>query len=416
MDLTPVVLKFAGGLDNRSMETELPEGTLRVCENLDVTRSGSLLSRLGLRSVSAGNYHSSYTPGHGRFVLMVKNGTLGILSGDESFSSLVSLIQNAPINYAELNGDVFWMTPYQRGRVDSSGMPGYWGLNTPFIVSASAIASGGLYAGDYQVTLTSVHQGMESGAPATTTVTVPEGGGISITVPAGGTFNIYVSNTNGTAFELRYTATATSGATVNIGAGTRGRLLDSLLAVPPRPGSALCAYKGRLWIAEGNTLWFTSERSPHWLFPNVGFFRESAPITGIGAVDDGIYIGTSAAIVFLQGNEPTSMTRRVVSVDAGIVAGTVCNQLPFDVASNSEQRNQCTWLDTNGYPCIGKPSGVIVKPTLNRYSAGPLLNGLSAYRVREGIRQLLFASTSDVNSFNTNPNDVVIAEEFVHGA
>ena len=413
METTLAVIRFVGGLDNRSMETELPEGTLRICENLDVTRKGSLLSRLGLRSVSAGNYHSSYTPGHGRFVLLVKNGTLGILSGDESFSSLVSLIQNAPVNYAELNGDVFWMTPYQRGKVNSNGEASYWGLNVPFIASISASATGGLYAGDYQVTLTSVYQGMESGAPATTAVTVPDGGGISITVPVGGSFNIYVSNANGTSTELRYAATATSGSTVTIGTGPRGRLLDSLLATPPRPGSALCAYKGRLWIAEGNTLWFTSERSPHWLFPNTGFFRESTSITGLGTVDDGIYIGTSSSIVFLQGNEPASMTRRVVSVDAGVVVGTICNQLPFDIAGN-EQRRQCMWLDTNGYPCIGKPSGIIVRPTLNKYSAGPLLNGLGAYRVREGIRQLLFVSASNTTNFNTGPNDVPIAEQFNH--
>lgn len=62
---TPVAVRFAVGLDNRSVETELADGALRVCENLDVTRGGSLLSRLGLRPVADGNYHSAYTPDHG---------------------------------------------------------------------------------------------------------------------------------------------------------------------------------------------------------------------------------------------------------------------------------------------------------------------------------------------------------------
>ena len=414
-NIAPITLKFSLGIDNCSRETELPDGALRVCENMDVARGGSLLARAGLRSVANGNYHSIYTPSHNRFALLVKDGMLGTLSGDEEFSSLISLLQDAPISYAELNGDVFWMTPYQRGRVNSNGVAGYWGLNTPFIVSASAIVSGGLYAGDYQITLTSVYQGLESGAPATTTVTVPEGGGISVTVPTGSSFNIYVSNANGTAFELRYAATAASGATVNIGTGSRGRLLDSLLAVPPRPGTALCAYKGRLWIAEGNTLWFTSERSPHWLFPHTGYFREALSITGIGVVEDGLYIGTNSSVVFLQGSDPSTMTRQVVSGDAGMVAGTVCSQLPFDVVSDGARAvRQVAWMDTNGYPCIGKPGGIVVRPTLNRYAAGSSQSGISSYRIREGIRQVLFTDLMDPAAANVGPNDATIAAEYAH--
>jgi hypothetical protein len=411
----PVVLRFGAGIDNQSVETEMPAGTLRVCENLDISRGGSLLSRLGLRSMASGNYHSAYTPSHERFILLVKDGTLGVLSGDEFFSSLVALTRDATVQYAELNGDVFWMTPYQRGRVDSSGASGYWGLNTPFIVSAVPSASGGLYAGDYQVTLTAVYQGLESGAPAPTVVTVPNGGGISVTVPVGGTFNIYVSNANGTAIELRQAATATSGQTVVVGTGQRGRLLDSLLAIPPFYGTALCVHKGRLLVADGSTLWFTSERSPHWLFPHTGYVRESASITGIGAVEDGIYVGTAESIVFLQGSDPTSMARRVVSADAGMVMGTVCTQLPFDVATEGAPLRQAAWLDTDGYPCIGKPGGVVVRPTLNRYSAGALTSGMGAYRVREGIRQLLFAEWSGPIGANVAPNDAPIVTEYPYG-
>ena len=413
---TPVAVRFAVGLDNRSVETELADGALRVCENLDVTRGGSLLSRLGLRPVADGNYHSAYTPDHGRFVLLVKDGALGVLSGDEEFSSLASLSLDAPVSYTELNGEVFWTTPYQRGRVDYSGAAGYWGLNTPFLVSAAAAASGGLYAGDYQVTLTSVYQGLESGAPATAVVSVPDGGGVSVTVPAGGTFNIYLSTANGTAIELRQAATVAGGSTTIIGTGQRGRLLDSLLAIPPRPGTALCVHRGRLWIAEGNTLWFTSERSPHWLFPHVGYFREPAAITGIGAAEDGIYVGTAASVAFLQGGDPNAMTRRVVSGDAGMVAGTVCSQLPFDAAAEgAAPGRQAAWMDTNGYPCIGKPGGIVVRPTLNRYSAGLFSGGMAAYRIREGIRQVLFADLMDPSGTDVGPNDAAIAAEYAHG-
>ena len=416
METLPTVIRFVGGIDNRSIETELPDGALRVCKNMDVARGGSLLSRLGLRSIAAGAYHSLYTPDHGRFVLLVKDGALGILSGDEEFASLVSLSQDAPISYAELNGEVFWTTPYQRGRIDSSGAAGYWGLNTPFLVFAAAATSGGLYAGDYQVTLTAVYQGMESGAPATTVVAVPEGGGISVTVPAGGTFDIYVSPANGTSGELRRVATVAGGSTTIVGTGPRGRLLDSMLAIPPRPGTALCAYKGRLWIAEGSTLWFTSERSPHWLFPHVGHFREASPITGIGAAEDGIYVGTADSVTFLQGGDPGAMTRRIVSADAGMVPGTVCSQLPFDAgAYGASPARQVAWMDTNGYPCIGKPGGIVVRPTLNRYSAGLFSVGISVYRVREGIRQTLFAGLIDQCGTDVGPNDVAIAAEYQHG-
>lgn len=406
----PAILRFGAGIDNRSFETELPDGALRICENLDVSRGGSLLVRQGLRSVLAGAYHSIYVQSHGRFVLLVNDGVLGTLSGDEEFLSLVTITQDAPVQYAELNGDVFWMTRYQRGRIDSSGADGYWGLNTPFIVSAAPSASGGLYAGDYQVTLTAVYQGLESGAPATTVVAVPEGGGISVTVPSGGTFNLYASTADGTTMELRQVATVAGGSTTIIGTGPRGRLLDSLLAIPPYPGTALCAYKGRLWIAEGGTLWFTSERSPHWLFPHIGYVREAVPITGVGAVEDGIYVGTAESVAFLQGSDPFSMARRIVSADAGMVAGTVCTQVPFDAASEgSAPLRQVAWLDTNGYPCIGKPGGVVVRPTLNRYSVGVLSSGMAAYRIREGNRQLLFVGSTDFSRDDMGPEDAAVS-------
>lgn len=395
---TVATLKFPAGIDNRSREYELIDGAARTITNLDVTRAGGLRCRDGIRPVADGDCHSLFSHPNGNYALLVQSGSLCRMSVDETLTVLTSV--SGPVVYAELNGDVFWSDGATVGRVTAAGVANYWGLATPGLPPIST-GSGPLPAGIYQVAMTAFHvaSGLESGAvePASITLTTP--GSLSLTAPAasaGFQFRAYLTPPNGESGELRRVATVDPGASVTLTTTTPdGPRLQSLLAVKPYPSTRLVPYKGRLWGASGAVLWHTSELSPHWLFPATGFLAFESPIRMLGAAEDGIYVGLADRTYYLQGGHPGDMTQRLVSTIGASAGGG--EPLPADVfaAQGAFPSRQCAWWDVEGVLCIGKPGGVIVRPTVDRYSAGSITRAASSYRARHGLRQWLSVLRSD---------------------
>ena len=386
----PMRLKFPLGADNRSREYELPEGTARRIENLDVTRGGGLLCRKGARRVLTGTCHSLAWNPVGGYGLVVRESVLTRLDRALTPTALVA-VGPGRVSYAELNGAMYWSNGTEQGMVTSEGTVGRWGLPTPPPLVATAAAVGGLTAGSYQLTPTAVVAGLESGAPETVTVTVAEGGGLTITTPAasaGVTFRIYRTGPQGESNALRAVGDFPPATTVTLGTGFRGQRLESLLAVPPPPGTELLAHQGRLWIAAGRTLWFTSELSPHWLFPAENYLWFESSITMLGSVDDGLYVGMAARTVFLQGKSPNELTRRVVDA-VGALPGSGAAGATDLFLDNSGPGRVALWVDTDGYVTVGKAGGLVLKPHKPRYTLGPGSRGQVTTRARDGLIQLL---------------------------
>lgn len=392
----PLVLTGKSGLDNRARETELGDGALRVCDNLDISNGGSLRCRAGLRVVSGSPAHSLFTHPSRLFFLVVVDGELVRVDRNEGMAPLAPVA--GPVVYAVLNDDVYWSDGHAIGQVLAHGDAGQWGLAVPPVPVVSAVSHGGLHAGTYQIAMTAIiSSGLESGAAETVSVEVPAGGGIQVTTPAatGVVFAFYRTPANGSRDELRAALMVTPSSTVVIGGEWLGRPLQALHAVPPLPSQHLLAYKGRLWGASGKVLWFTSERSPHWVFPATGYYQFESPITMLGAAEDGVYVGLYDRVYYLQGADPAKMTQRPVA-SVGAVAGSGA-EIPYDlfVGQGSFPSRQCAWWDHDGVLCVGKPGGIIVRPTQDRYSAGEATSGAMAYRRFEGMRQLVAGLQSE---------------------
>lgn len=385
-----MALKFPAGTDNRSREYALAEGAARALVNLDVTRDGGLRCRDGLRQVTTGDCHSLFAPPRGRFALLVRNGALYRLDSDESLTAL--LFVAGSVCYAELNDEIFWSDGSTVGRVLADGSLGNWGLATPSHPLLEAVSGYGLPAGHYSVAMTAVQTatGLESGAAEPASLMLLASSGIQVTVPAasaGFQFRLYLTPPNGESGELHHVATVDPGTTTVLATQTPdGPRLPSLLAVKPYPATRLVAYKGRLWAASGSVVWHTSERSPHWLFPMTGFTYFESAIHMLGVAEDGIYVGLADRVYYLQGTQPGDMTLRLVS-RVGAVAGGG-EPLPTDVfGGDGPPARQCAWWDTEGFLCIGKPGGVIIRPNGDRYSAGAATTAASGYRAHNGLRQ-----------------------------
>jgi hypothetical protein len=275
-------------------------------------------------------------------------------------------------------------------------------------------------AGDYLLAMTAVQitTSLESGAAEPVSVTVPAGGGIQVTAPiaSGFQFWFYLTPPYGERHELRRAAAVASGATMILSASNLAFPIRSLFAVKPLPATGLVAFKGRLWAASGKVVWFTSELSPHWLFPHEGYYQFESDVTMLGAAEDGIYVGLYDSVYYLQGSDPFKMTRRAVSSTGALPGGGA--SLPYELfaGQGSFPSQQCFWWDSDGILCIGKPGGIIVRPNADRYAAGEALTGVGCYRANDGIKQLIsVVDSNDTITGRLRATDTAINEIFTNG-
>ena len=412
-----ITLKFPAGIDNRSREYALAEGAARQINNTDVTRDGGLRCRDGLRQVTSGNCHSLYAPSQHRFALLAKDNQLCRLDADETTTALTTV--TGPVVYALLNDEVFWSDGAITGRVRADGTTGVWGLATPAMPPYS-LTSGDFTAGDYLLTMTAVQiaTGLESGAGEPISVTVPANGGIQVTAltASGFSFAFYLTPPYGERHELRCALVVDSGTSAVLSASGLGRPIRSLLAIKPLPSQALVSFKGRLWAASGKVVWFTSELSPHWLFPHEGYYQFESDVTMLGATEDGIYVGLYDRVYYLQGSDPYQMAQRPVANVGALQGGGA--ELPYDlfVGQGGLPTRSCFWWDSDGVLCVGKPGGIIARPNADRYAAGEALTSVGCYRAHNGLRQVVSAlDGNDAIAGRVQATDVEISEIFSNG-
>jgi hypothetical protein len=75
----------------------------------------------------------------------------------------------------------------------------------------------------------------------------------------------------------------------------RGKLLGD-----PIKATEIEAYKGRIYLADGKTLWATELFQYHYIDRTRGFMQFEHDITLLMAVDNGIYVGTVGGLYFIQ--------------------------------------------------------------------------------------------------------------------
>lgn len=70
---------------------------------------------------------------------------------------------------------------------------------------------------------------------------------------------------------------------------------------PPPYATEIEAYKGRIYLAEGKTLWATELFRYHYVERTINFLQFESEITLLQAMDDGLYVGTEEALHFIKG-------------------------------------------------------------------------------------------------------------------
>lgn len=122
-DATVTLNKWTGVQNSSTRERLGPEG-LEAGINIDLDDAGQPRRRRGYRQVASGAFHSLFAADDGT-VYCVKNGTLGIIRPDYSFTSLGRTVggQTEPasqaIAYAQIGPTIYYTSASDAGKIDT---------------------------------------------------------------------------------------------------------------------------------------------------------------------------------------------------------------------------------------------------------------------------------------------------------
>ena len=253
------------GVNNRANDYSVPVGSVRNAVNVDYDSSGNMqFPRIGSTRVYSGtNTHSwfEYEHSHG-LGLFVEGSSLKRLNAAYTATTLAT-VGASPMSYCVLDETVYFSNGITSGRY-RNGAVSEWGIEVPYNqLTATATPVGGLYGGDYLVTLTWLCNGEESGADESVSVTVQDGGGITLTnFPTPPSYvdgvAVYVSSVDDTELYLyndeSYPADVQQ---VDIQAFDGAVPLESQFLFKPMPGHGLIVHNGRLFWYRNKIIGYT---------------------------------------------------------------------------------------------------------------------------------------------------------------
>ena len=266
---------------------------------------------------------------------------------------------------------------------------------------------GTLNPGRYLVTITYVAPGgEESAAPEAALVELEAQGSIILSnIPQSGAagIKIYVSDTDGEVLrELFQVPMGTTQASIT--QRGMGKVLATHLQQDLPGGQIIRHYRGRLYVANGSTLWVSDSFRFGVCDAAKSFFQFPEQITVLEPVETGLYVG-SDKIYFLSGDSPEGMKQVVASpIPAIFGTGVLVQGSYFDDNIRGEV---AYWLTENG-AVIGTPQGITVHLNEKHIAIPSYVEGASFVREQNGMRHVVTAVRGSGASSNLSFGDSVV--------
>lgn len=369
------------GINNVDKARETQVNELQTAVNVDVNDQGRLVRRKGYRRIYRGECNSLYSDEN--IILFREGSCLRRLNSDHSSTSLRNdMHTQLPVSYLGLNGLVYYTDGQLTGIVEN-GANRSWGIEPPISPVISA-TTGDLIAGDYNITCTYERgDGQESGAPVTSSVSLPNGGGIAITVTASDDsdvdwINIYATPSGG---EVAYRVMKVSNETQTLYhrdvMNEYSIPLRTSLLSPPPAGNLISFYNGRMYIADGSVVWYTEP----YKYELVSLYRNFLPfedrVTMFSPVDNGVWVGTSSAVYFLQMEDPTKEVNLVEKAQYGVIFNTAAEVEGQYFSGEQQVPGPSVLFATTRGICLGLSDGMFMNLTDGRYQFPDVERGLA---------------------------------------
>lgn len=383
---------WPAGINNVAKDTTVPETALRDALNVDLDSAGKPRRREGRTKVYSGvDTHSIHEAVCG--LVFVEGTTLQSLLPDNTASSVGDLLSRDRVSYAELNDLTYLTNGFEVWNLSSdktlklNGVANPDGQPLPSFTSAV----GALEAGRYLFAVTFVDSsGEESGASLAIEVETSQSGSITLSnIPQNSEASyvrIYGTEPGGQVLR-EFVEIAMGVSSFTITRTVQGRVLATQFMRRLPAGQIIREFKGRLFVASGDTLWYTEALRYGLCHPADDFIQFPERITLVQPVNDGLYV-ISDKTYFLSGTNPREM-RQVVVSNYRSVEGTGVT-LTGSIFDPEIVGDVAYWYSRAG-AMLGLAGGV-VRPLMENSVALPLYEeGVTALREENGIRQAVTA-------------------------
>lgn len=362
------------GIDNTSEDAAMVQGGrepfvyMRDVVNANVTPAGKLDMIASGGKVTDSKYRNLWqSPLHKDvFGLYVNDWVKVKVDGNSWSHEVLATIGGGSVCHAVLNNQV--VVAGKHGLYTYDGH-----LAIPLTIDAppspflaSAIAD---HTRTRSITISWLRGDMESSL--SNYVSMGESGDIAlpmVTDPTVTGVNIYATSVGGTDMQLAGTIdrVATNFA---ITKDHKLGMAAQFAHLSPMPtGKFLCYWRGRLITATANVIRFSEPLAYHLHDERHGFIQTSQRVTFIQPVENGLWVGQSDHVIFIQGTQPDDMTISIKSAQAP-VPNSAIQIHSDDIGEASEGGSLVTvWLASNGY-VAGSSAGQIIE-----YQAGRISN------------------------------------------
>lgn len=397
--MKPITLpKITRGLDVLSEEHSLPPGAVRRADDVVLDRRGGFRRRRGYElAVASPGIHSLWSEPDG-LTLAANGSTLYSITeegGAFALSSLFSgLTPDVPVGYGAENGEVWFTQPGLMGKVLPSTAvrkPGIADIST-VVPGLTPFAAGGLTAGRYGVAYSLVNDlGEQSGMSDTAYVDVTSGG----IILAGVVWNfgyvdfvrVYATHPDGP--ELYQIAEVAPADILFLTQFSYGEPARNQYLGPLSGGRYLAHYNGRTYVATGSTLEYSEPFNPglrDLRGASIGFAED---ITGLAAVDGGLFVGQGTKVLFLAGDGPKTFKQKEASPHGMIGGGPAqAASSMFDPKLAPSGEVCGVWLSDVGF-VLGLPNGQAVPLQADRVKAQITGEAGTVVTTRRGIKQVI---------------------------
>ena len=238
-------------------------------------------------------------------------------------------------------------------------------IDTPARPQANVKSGYSLDQGDYSFAISWLANGLESALSEIEKIQLQKESGVQLQLPmcldsSVTHVRIYMTDPGGgelrQAFELPIDTMS-----VDIPAFPElGRAATFQYLSPMKSGDFLRLWRGRLWVARSNVLYFSEAMAYHLTDERYNFIQFPQRIRFIEPVDGGIWVGQADHVVFLRGQDMRNMVIEHKASRAPVYASS--NLLHSDmVKSLSQGGNWCAvWLAENGF-VVGTAEGQLVE-------------------------------------------------------
>lgn len=195
---------------------------------------------------------------------------------------------------------------------------------------------------------------------------------------------------------------------------TLGAVAGRMLGAVPM-ASEIEHYKGRIYLANERVLWATELYLYDLVDKTKGFIPFEHDITMVRAVDDGLYVGTTEQLFFLQGTYSDGLKRSVV-IDSPVIRGSSVLAPTADVhpqvkkGGDVPEGTSPVFMTADGI-CVGLDGGQVYNLTRGRVVFPAAVGAAALYRADQGANAYVaVADSAGGPSANARIGDYVDAE------